>query len=259
MVHFVLGVSGLACFYLRYINPKEHEQKVFQLTNIEEQAFTMEHRPILEAIETIQVPLCDLKKWKPTKNLMSQLCDAAYAKAGLPMFQTVAMTDYQKAQVSIALHHAHKANAMSEKQIAFTIHPTGLVTLQDFKKGQLKLVPLGHVSHFASSKTPQLAIHHFSKVWAITPWKQDAQFEKPEHSLVPFFWVKKTKDPDTANLQWSTVTVENMKIPILTTAERVAKHTFLLYNEEEPEEEDDGTQQASQEATAVKGKKRKSH
>lgn len=235
---------------------KEYGNKVFQLKSIDDTHFHMVHNGTLEAPVQVQVAFEDGKKWKKTKNPTPILCGASYTRAALPQVHPVALIEWEKLQVASALHKAHHSNSLNEKQ-AFAIHPSGLYTLQGFKKNQLKLVPLGHVSHWQAAKDPTLGIQHFGKTWSITPWKQDTQLDSPEHPLVPYFWVKKTKDQH--NLEWGQITCEGVKIPILSNPQPVEKEVQLLYPAPDTEKEQDKTKatgEASQSSQPPTKKKR---
>ena len=194
----------------------------------------------------------ELKKWKATKTPMPKLCPPHYCKAAVSMAHPSVQQDFQKNQVALALHQAAQSNALSEKQIAFSLHPAGLWTIAKVtKKGALKLVPLGHITMVIDERPNMLTIEAFSKKWLISPWKMDSMFEKPEHPLLPFWWAKTSNDMDVCNLEWHQVVVNQCKIPILTNTGPVEANTQLIFPKDAEEEQEDEA------PTAAKKKKRK--
>ena len=139
---------------------------------------------------------------------MPKLCPPQYCKAAISMARPSMLQDFQKNQVALALRQAAQAHSLSEKQIAFSLRPTGFWAIAKVaRKGALKLVPVGHITMVTDEKPHMLTIEAFSKKWLITPWKMDSMFEKPEHPLVPFWWAKKSNDMDVCNLEWHHVVV----------------------------------------------------
>eukprot|EP00435_Cladocopium_sp_Y103_P055847 s2760_g18.t1 len=215
-----------------YCNQKEHDQKVFIFTSIDDTHATMVHQPILEPELTVKVPHEDLKLWKATKAKMPKMADASYVQAALPQTHSMVQMEYQRLQVGMALHKAMEANKLTESQMAFTINPTGLYTRVKFaKKHQLKLVPLGNIVHIKGEKVTNsmTVVQAFGHHWQIQSWKQDSTFDNPDYPLVPFWWCKKTREEEDANLSMSSLTIDTIKIPILTNESAIEKDQQLFY------------------------------
>lgn len=235
---------------------KDHGNKVFQLLSIDDTHFHMVHHGILETPLQIEVAFEDGKKWKVTKAKMPVLCGAAYTKNALPQAHPMVLVEWQRLQLSQALHKAHQTCALSEKQIAFAINPSGLYTLQPFKKNQLKLVPLGHVAHWQSPKDPIVAIHHFGKTWSITPWKQDSLFDNDASPLIPWCWVKKAGKEQVATVEWSQLTSEGIKIPVLTNGAPLEKGVLLLQEDQTAAKDQPAAKEEEESQPAPKKKKK---
>ena len=67
----------------RYICPKDHGAKVYELTHADDTKVTMTHQGILQPVETVDAPFQDLKKWKVSKHGMPELCPKDVAKVYL--------------------------------------------------------------------------------------------------------------------------------------------------------------------------------
>lgn len=242
----------------RYCNPKDHEQKVFIFMKIDDSHATMLHQPILGPELEVKVPHKDLKLWKPTKARMPKMCDPTYAHAALPQNHMMVQMEYQKLQVAMALHKAMEAHQVTESQVAFTINPTGLYTKTKVpKKHQLKLVPLGTIAYIKAEKVTDamVVVAAFGHQWQIQQWKPDAQFDNPDCPLVPFWWCRKTKEEEEdANMSISHLTIDTIKIPILTNEAPIEKDQPLLYLM--PDRDEGGQAEAKAKAKS-QGKKRK--
>ncbi|CAK9094208.1 Uncharacterized protein SCF082_LOCUS44288, partial [Durusdinium trenchii] len=236
----------------KYVNYKEYGTQVWELKSINDQHAIFEHNALFEHPQSLEVDHEELKKWKAAKTPMPKLCPPHYCKAAVSMAHPSVQQDFQKNQVALALHQAAQSNALSEKQIAFSLRPAGLWTLAKVtKKGALKLVPLGHITMVIDERPNMLTIEAFSKKWLISPWKMDSMFEKPEHPLLPFWWAKTSNDMDVCNLEWHQVVVNQCKIPILTNTGPVEANTQLIFPKDAEEEQEDEA------PTAAKKKKRK--
>jgi len=87
---------------LVYCNHKDHDQKVFMLTSMDDVEATMVHKPILAPEVTIKVPHADLKLWKATKSKMPKMCDSKYVEVALPQKHHMILMEFQKVKVAMA-------------------------------------------------------------------------------------------------------------------------------------------------------------
>lgn len=164
---------------MRYCYPKKHGAKVFQLLSVDDQKAVFQHRAILaDQPENVDVDHQDLKFWKVTKNKMPMQCPLPIAQMHMPGL--VVQQDFEKLQVSMVLHQAYTAHQVKPDQVSFSIYPSGCYTLQPVKKKALKLIPLGMVTKAKQDAKLKVAIHHFGKVWAISPYSQNNKFVEDE-------------------------------------------------------------------------------
>ena len=144
---------------------------------------------------------------------------------GLPLANPQVVEDFQKAQITMALHQAFQSHSVGETQVACSANPQGLWAIQPIKKTQFKLVPLGPISKAKEGQEPKLYIQHFGAKWAVGNWKQNASLSQDHDGiLVPFSWVKAAPTAEEANLQW-------IDIPILVPKHGIEKNQQLLHED----------------------------
>ena len=241
---------------MRYCYPKKHGAKVFQLLSVDDQKAFFQHRAILaDQPENVDVDHQDLKFWKVTKNKMPMQCPLPIAQMHMPGL--VVQQDFEKLQVSMVLHQAYTAHQVKPDQVSFSIYPSGCYTLQPVKKKALKLIPLGMVTKAKQDAKLKVAIHHFGKVWATSPYSQNNKFVEDEKTcLIPFWWVQKGTS-DAYNMQWSHVTQDGIKIPCLTNETPLEKNEALIVQKEEANDEDTGDHAGDASQPKKKAKKTK--
>ena len=153
---------------MRYCYPKKHGTKVFQLLSVDDQKAVFQHRAILaDQPKNVDVDHQDLKFWKVTKNKMPMQCPLPIAQMNMPGL--LVQQDFEKLQVAMVLHQTYTAHQVKPDQISFSIYPSGCYTLQPMRKKAMKLIPLGVVTKARKDAKLKVAIHHFGKVWAISP------------------------------------------------------------------------------------------
>ena len=234
-VFYLLFVNSV----LRYCYPKEHGQKPFQLTKVNDDNVTMAHSALFQSPEEIHVVFADLKKWKVTKSQMPLLCPEETARLSLPEQHSTCQEELTRLSVANALHACYQCHALAPKQVAFALYPMALYTQQSFKKKQLKLVPLGTVTKAKEGLQSKLRIQCQGMAFTICAWKQSTDFND-EHCLVPFFGAKPATEEEAVTLEWSHVAQDSISIPILTNPEALGKHQLLLYPKESQEKETSG-------------------
>ena len=203
------------------------------MTQITDDEATMEHRPLLQDKEVLQVPLGQLSKWRVSKAQMPQLCPQDLAAAIIGHACQPIEEEWTKANLTWQLHHAYEQHAVDVFKVGFGIHPQELLTLQHVKKGQLKLVPLGTLAKAKPGQIPKgPAIIHAGVTWIISPFKQNTTFsnESTAGGLIPAWWVKATKEEEESNMTWQHISMEgNLKIPCLGNPAAVPKGQALQY------------------------------
>ena len=203
------------------------------LTSKDDVEATMVHKPILAPEVTIKVPHADLKLWKATKSKMPKMCDSKYVEVALPQKHHMILMEFQKVKVAMALHKAMEANQVTADQVAFTMNPALLYSKVKFaKKQQLKLVPLGNIVHIKPEKVTNsmIVVKGFGQQWQVQPWKADSNFDNAECPLVTFWWCKKVREDQEANMVISHLTIDNVTIPYLTNEAAIGKDQPLLYS-----------------------------
>lgn len=104
---------------LRYCYPKEHGQKPFQLTKVNDDNVTMAHSALFQSPEEIHVVSADLKKWKVTKSQMPLLCPEETARLSLPEQHSTCQEELTRLSVANALHACYQCHALAPKQWLF--------------------------------------------------------------------------------------------------------------------------------------------
>ncbi|CAE7726975.1 bglB [Symbiodinium sp. CCMP2592] len=218
----------------QYTLPKEHGAKVYQLLQISNEGGTMEHRPVLQAPETVFVPLAGLGKWRVSRHSMPAIGPADIITRGLPSSHAMAQEDFQKAAVVTALHQCYQEQSVEDLELlCMASSPQALYAKKAIASKKLKLVPLGSISKVKTGqKPPKLAIQAFGHDWAIGSWKQDLQFQA-EGTIVPFFWCRTAEGEDEGNMVLTTIKQGPCTVPILHNPAKIQANEQILQKVEE--------------------------
>lgn len=68
---------------VRYTN-KSHEGSIWVLATVDNEEAVFEHQPLFDSIQKVQVPLDELKLWRPTKASLPNVCDLDVATKAMP-------------------------------------------------------------------------------------------------------------------------------------------------------------------------------
>ncbi|CAE7327779.1 bglB [Symbiodinium sp. CCMP2592] len=218
----------------QYTLPKEHGAKVYQLLQINNEGGTLEHRPVLQAPETVHVPLAGLGKWRVSRHSMPAIGPADIITRGLPSSHAMAQEDFQKAAVVTALHQCYQEQSVEDLELlCMASSPQALYAKKAIASKKLKLVPLGSISKVKTGqKPPKLAIQAFGHDWAIGSWKQDLQFQA-EGTIVPFFWCRTAEGEDEGNMVLTTIKQGPCTVPILHNPAKIQANEQILQKVEE--------------------------
>lgn len=199
----------------RYMNSKQHGNKMFKLALAGESTLIFEHKPLFKELESIEVEVPELKDWRLCKAAHPERCDPSKVKMHLFQNSAVVTNELQKAHVQKALLTVAREHGVSEEELAFTSHPNQVYALKKFKKGALKLYPCGTVSKAKDQcSSDKEYIKAFGVNWLVQPFKGLTDFKKDDGVLAAFWWVKPSST-ETFNMIRSESTVDDCKIPFL--------------------------------------------
>ena len=213
-------------FGFRYMNSKQHGNKMFKLVMAGEKTLKFEHQPLFTAVESIDVEVPGLKDWRLCKAALPERCDPSKVQMHLFQNSAVVTSELQRAHVQKALLGVAMEHGVSEEELAFTSHPNQVYALKKFKKGGLKLYPCGTVSKAKDCNPDKVYIKAFGENWLVQPFKGLTDFKKDDGVLAPFWWVKPSST-EAFNMIWSEGIVDGCKIPFLSNTSSVAALELL--------------------------------
>eukprot|EP00438_Fugacium_kawagutii_P022896 Skav224158 [mRNA] locus=scaffold2007:112782:115211:+ [translate_table: standard] len=216
----------------KYINSKDHGNKIFVLLEAKADHMLFERKPLFTTAETVQVPFAKLKEWKLCKAPVPAMCDHLVAEAHMCHKSDMVALELQKSHVQNTLLQACMDNVVSSADVAFTSHPAQVWSLKKFAKGKLKLYPCGIVSALKGVVVPEkIYIKAFGKMWLVSPMKALRNFTPEPNEiglLAPFWWVKYATAEQQVSMVFSEVTLEGCKIPVLQNNAPLNPHGCLV-------------------------------
>lgn len=217
---------------------KEFEGLCFVLVTINDSHAKFVHSPLFGENVEQEVAIDNLKDWRPTKKELPAKCSEDQVKIFSPQNSSFFLEEARRFKVQHLLLQGYLENVgkCSTEGLCF-VTPSSLWTSKSFAKGKIKLWPCGLVSKMKTNAklTSKLAacVECEGVPYSITPFKALTDFtatlkEKEQHLLVPYFWVKVSKDDDSANLQTKVETYNGIKVPLLVNPEKVEAGVQLM-------------------------------
>ena len=130
---------------------KDHPDRIFVFTSINATHGIFIHKPLFQALddqlqdEVVTTELKNTRDWKAFKGSAPALVPKVLAEGLLPDKVESIRDECLKAWVHKQLVDNYTSNQVSSDALVFASNPDALYTAKDFKKGELKLYPIGPV------------------------------------------------------------------------------------------------------------------
>ena len=190
-----------------------------------------------------------LKNWSATKYNPTVTLDDSWQSYMVQDCETMKV-DRSKCKLLAALHDAYASQPLDLKKLALTHHPTGVRATAEILNNELVFVPLVPMKHMEAIKW-NAAVPSKSVDTKLPVILQDSTMlklvlNKPPGisqddqlkftGFVSLYWaIRSTSDMGSVNMKASSVEVDGIVIPTLSTSRTISKFEELLKYEAEKE------------------------
>jgi hypothetical protein len=185
-----------------FVSTKDHPNQVFQLTGLDIEGATFMEHNVLKPANQLQPVVCkleELKKWLEFKGKLQKLIVELPATSS-----THHQLELDKCQVFSDLAQLAVEHQLVPGDLMFAINPMELAAGRDFKKGELKLVPLtdsvARIVNTFSSRGSAVGLGGAAVLWIQPPPLTKLDELSTAAVGAPFWWVKPTSEPEAATL-----------------------------------------------------------
>ena len=212
-----------------YVCTKDYPNQVFQLTGLNIGGATFKEHSVLKPASQLQPVACkleELKKWLEYKGKLQKLI-AELPAAASPHH----LLELDKCQIFSDLAQLAAEHQQVPGDLFFTINPMELAAGRDFKKGDLKLVPLtDSVSKIVTTPSSRASAVSggTSVLWILPPSLTKLDGLDTSAIGAPYWWVKPSSEPEAANLVEYKIKIGSNSYQVFTNPKAIKKYDKLM-------------------------------
>lgn len=217
---------------------KGGDDKIWTFLEITDEHGIFVHKPLFGSKEeTLKLDHENLKNMKRHEKPVPALRDQSLVDSLLPHKSTFMKVEEMKAKAFVQLFEYYKNNQLEDGSICIGTKGAGAFAGKTFKKGDLKLVPLGAITVVKEAKKSMLAVLVASsgETFSVAPPKVD--WEDKTGTVVPYFAIGKAASGNEGTMEKTTVKITSwLTAPVYRNSVKLEKGTPLTLPAEEEEE-----------------------
>ncbi len=213
------------------------DDKIWTFKEITDEHGIFVHKPLFgNKEETLKLDYEELKNMKRHEKPLPALRDQSLVDSLLPHKSNFLKLEEMKAKALVQLFECYRSNQVEAGSICIGTKGAGAFAGTTFKKGELKLVPLGTITVVKEAKKSMLAVLVASsgEMFNVAPPKVD--WEEKSGTIVPYFAIGKATGENESTMEKTTMKLNSwLTVPVYKNSLKLEKGTPLTLPAEEEE------------------------